>query len=532
MPTVTIDNIPVYQAVIGSAGTGMVRISLVDDPAVQSNFQHFDSSHRPVLFRVEDEEKRLILGCVMRADFPIYRRDKEMGEYYIIYKAETIREMAQQYLAEGRQNDVNLMHAAGSDVEGVEMVQYFLKDTAKGIAPEGFADIADGSLFAEFHVLNDEVWEAVKEGTYQGFSLEGYFDLVPERDAEEVQDIVDRLAGKFAKLFKITNMGKVKKILARLLQEMATVTTDKGVLAWDGDDEIKVGDKVYLIDEDENRTEAPDGDYAQEDGTVIVVANGEVTEIREPAAPAEDPEPASFAEAETDNGTLQWEGQDDLKAGDEVFIADGEGNRNPAPDGEYRTPDGKVIVVADGKVTEIRDDSAEVSEEEKAVKARKETALAKIQKFSESYDEKVSKISDALAAEGLREFYVDEAADDYAVAVVFDDDWYGKAYRYSVSWNEDGTAAVSDPVEVKMIWVPVDFKSPFDSEPSATEQENEQLRAQVQELTAKVEKLSAEPAAKPAHEELKEAGKGVQLEGNANSRGSARIAYLMGLGND
>ena len=535
MPTVTIDNIPVYQAVIGSAGTGMVRISLVDDPAVQSNFQHFDSSHRPVLFRVEDEEKRLILGCVMRADFPIYRRDKDMGEYYIIYKAETIREMAQQYLAEGRQNDVNLMHVAGSDVEGVEMVQYFLKDTAKGIAPEGFSDIADGSLFAEFHVLNDEVWEAVKEGTYQGFSLEGYFDLVPEKDAEEVQDIVDRLAGKFAKLFKITNMGKVKKILARLLQEMATVTTDKGVLAWDGDDEIKVGDKVYLIDEDENRTEAPDGDYAQEDGTVIVVANGEVTEIREPAAPAEEPEPASFAEAETDNGTLQWEGQDDLKAGDEVFIADGEGNRNPAPDGEYRTPDGKVIVVADGKVTEIRDDSAEVSEEEKAVKARKEAALAKIQKFSESYDEKYKKIADAVAAlvgESVY-FYVIEAGDDFAVVNQYtEDDWYGKDYRYSVSWNEDGTAAVSDPVEVKKIWVPVDFKSPFDSEPSAVEQENEQLRAQVQELTAKVEKLSAEPAAKPAHEELKEAGKGVQLEGDANSRGSARIAYLMGLGND
>ena len=36
------------------------------------------------------------------------------------------------------------------------------------------------ALFAEFHVLNDEVWAKVKDGTYRGFSLEGAFELVPE----------------------------------------------------------------------------------------------------------------------------------------------------------------------------------------------------------------------------------------------------------------------------------------------------------------------------------------------------------------
>ena len=38
----------------------------------------------------------------------------------------------------------------------------------------------------------------------------------------------------------------------------------------------------------------------------------------------------------------------------------------PAPDGEYRTEDKKVIVVVDGKVAEIRDDEAEVAPEEEA----------------------------------------------------------------------------------------------------------------------------------------------------------------------
>ena len=164
------------------------------------------------MYAVQDEEKRLVLGVVMRADFPIYRRSEEMGEFYVIYKADTIRTMAEKYLAENRQNLVNLMHQDGSEVEGVQMVQYFIKGA--GLSPEGFDDIADGSLFAEFHVTNDEVWDAIKDGTYRGFSLEGVFDLAPERSVDYVEEVVNALDGFFSRLFKnqpkIYNKMKMK----------------------------------------------------------------------------------------------------------------------------------------------------------------------------------------------------------------------------------------------------------------------------------------------------------------------------------
>ena len=109
MSIVTINGIPVYDAIISDEECGMFKISLVDDPAVMSNFMAFDSQRRHLMYAIEDEEKRLVRGCIMRADFPIYRRDDRMGEYYVIYKAEQIRKMAEKYLLEGRQNDVNLM---------------------------------------------------------------------------------------------------------------------------------------------------------------------------------------------------------------------------------------------------------------------------------------------------------------------------------------------------------------------------------------------------------------------------------------
>ena len=66
----------------------------------------------------------------------------------------------------------------------------------------------------------------------------------------------------------------------------------------------------------------------------------------------------------TDQGIIYWESDEDLKEGDEVFVEDAEGNRTPAPDGDYTTSDGKIIVVVDGKVAEIKDAEAEVAPEE------------------------------------------------------------------------------------------------------------------------------------------------------------------------
>jgi hypothetical protein len=496
---VTIGGIPVYDAVISDEETGMFKISLVDDPAVMSNFQAFDAARKPILYAIQDEEKRLVRGCIMRADFPIYRRDSKMGEYYVIYKADTIRLMAEKYLLEGRQNDVNLMHRDGSDVDGVQMVQYFIK--GDGIRVDGFDDCADGSLFGEFHVVNDEIWDEIKAGTYKGFSLEGVFDLVPEQDKDEIQEIVDILDGAFRKHFKNqSDMGKLKRLketLAKLLQEFGNVTTDKGVLSWDGDDDLKAGDSVYVEDAEGNRTPAADGDYKTEDNKVIVVVEGKVSEIKDAEAEVD----SEFIE--TDKGKLEWDNEEeDLKEGDAVYVRDEDGNRIPAPDGDYTTEDGKVIKVADGKVTEIVDPKAQVSEEE--VKAKRISKFHKIKEaFEESFDTKMREISNAIAAViNTENFYLVDAGEDFGVVETWNEDWTESHYfRYAITWNEDGTAKAADPVEVKLMFVPMDMESPF---AKGNEEEMAALKAENASLKKEVAKLKKTPAAKPAHQEVKE----------------------------
>jgi hypothetical protein len=186
---------PLYAVSVDPEETGMFCISLVDDPATEVDFLAFNKDEKPMEFAVQDEEKRMVRGVVMTCDSPIYRRDKNGYEYYVTYSKDTIRTMAEKYLAMGFQNNVDEMHSWELE-EGIHMQEFFIKDTENGINPKGFESVKDGSLFAQFHVLNDDVWNAIKDGTYKGFSLAGQFAVEPVEDDEEfssIMEIIDKI---------------------------------------------------------------------------------------------------------------------------------------------------------------------------------------------------------------------------------------------------------------------------------------------------------------------------------------------------
>lgn len=186
----TINGKPLYEINVDSEDAGMFCISLVDDPATESMFLAFrNEENEPMTFSVQDEEKRMVRGVVMLADTPIIRRDKAGNEYYVTYSKDTLRVMAERYLKNGFQNNVDTMHNFQLE-EGVYMQEFFFKDVANGVNPKGFESVNDGSLFALFHIENDDIWNAVKNKTFKGFSLAGAFALDPVENDEEFSSVM------------------------------------------------------------------------------------------------------------------------------------------------------------------------------------------------------------------------------------------------------------------------------------------------------------------------------------------------------
>ena len=279
------NKLPIYNAEIKDERDGIIAISFVEEPAVESNFMLF-GKQIPLFFA--NEEKKNILGVIMRADFPIYRRDEDGNEFYVTYSADTIAKMAQKYFVSGAVNTTSINHN-GEVLDGVNLVQWYIKDTNKGIAPNGFDDVKDGSLFAEFHIENENLWTACKDGTFKGFSLEGYFTT------EKTNLKSDKMENKI--------MQKVRELLVKL----AKVTTDKGELSYEGD--LEVGTEVV----DANGVAVSDGEYTLEDGKIIVIKDGKVEAIKEAvdleeevrAEPAEPAEPAEESVSKADFDALK-----------------------------------------------------------------------------------------------------------------------------------------------------------------------------------------------------------------------------------
>ena len=99
-------------------------------------------------------------------------------------------------------------------------------------------------------------------------------------------------------------------------------------------------------------------------------------------------------------------------------------------------------------------------------------------------------------------WYLYEAGDDYAVIESMDEEtWESRYFRYSIKWNEDGSAEASDETEVKLMFVPMDMESPF---AKGNEEEMAALKAENASLKKEIAKMKKVSAAKPAHEEVKD----------------------------
>ena len=194
----TINGLPVYIAQINNTEEGILDISLVDCPAINRDFVLF--SQDKVNFSIQNEEKRIISGVVMLADTPIYRKSPTAGEYYIVFTRDIIEMMVEKMSFEGKLNNITLNHD-GQLVEGVTLVELFIKDSSKGLNPTYLPDVTEGSLIASYKVENEDIWNQIKAGEFRGFSLSGIFSAIPSLD-QPLDDILDLLYQLKAKYLK------------------------------------------------------------------------------------------------------------------------------------------------------------------------------------------------------------------------------------------------------------------------------------------------------------------------------------------
>jgi hypothetical protein len=163
-------------------------------------------------FKDFNEEKRMVTAPVMVAETPIARWNPDLGKYFVKFKPETIEKMMKKYFRENKIHKVNVNHDSKQKKDGVYMMESYIVGDRN--TSNLFPDLPEGSWVATYYVDNDEVWEKIKSGEYNGFSLEGYFiekyeDDMIEKVKEELEAIIesnDTDENKEYKIKKILNI--------------------------------------------------------------------------------------------------------------------------------------------------------------------------------------------------------------------------------------------------------------------------------------------------------------------------------------
>lgn len=165
-----------------------LAVSLVNKPAVESDFQFFSEQKIEKFVGVEGE-RRMIYGCALRPSFPIYRNNGE-EEYYLEFSKEAIDKISKNYFKMGFQT--NWTEAHKDEVEGLTITESWIKESMtmdKSVALGLDADLPIGTWFIGCYCENDDIWRKVREGSYLGFSIEALIGVEEfEKQVEEINE--------------------------------------------------------------------------------------------------------------------------------------------------------------------------------------------------------------------------------------------------------------------------------------------------------------------------------------------------------
>lgn len=264
--------LPVFKIVITDE-TEMLVNSFVDVPA---HLHAFIANKNLMKFEL-NEEKREVFGVVIAANQPIYYYSDEIPECYIIFDEKSIKLIAENYFANNRQNLIDIDHDYKIRENAVVMLESYFTDDEK----KSPFNVEPGSWVMRYAIKDNEIWQKIKSGEVNGFSIAGNFGL-------------EKL--NFNNKMNMKTKTLKEKILAILQMEEPATMVD--VQTVDGkkmqvENELAVGNKLYAIAEDGSSILAPKGDYVvlidEKQKKVVVDELGVIVAIEE-IAPAAEPE--------------------------------------------------------------------------------------------------------------------------------------------------------------------------------------------------------------------------------------------------
>ncbi len=218
-----------YELQIEDNEDEVFAISLVENPAIESDFIYFDKE--VIQFASVNEEKRIVLGPILIPDKKILRVDAANDPYEVYFTKDTVAKLAQNYLMKKYNDKATLEHA--SKINGVTLVESWVKESKINDKSNMYGlNLPIGTWVGMFKITDDKIWnDYVKTGKVKGFSIEGLFShklvkasgiiLDTQEEQIAIELIKDILLEKEINLAQMTD-AQAAKVLAKIKHILRT----------------------------------------------------------------------------------------------------------------------------------------------------------------------------------------------------------------------------------------------------------------------------------------------------------------------
>ena len=174
------------EMLIDSEYNGVFAMSLVDKPAIEEDFVKL--SEQRIELKIVDEEKRIVIGFALVPDKKIVRRTDKGTEYDIMFSKQTVVQAAELFMKNLKGNEFTLEHEDNTD--GVNIIESWIVEDAKNDKSNIYNLGAKGGEWCLMSKIdNQKVWDEIKLGTYNGYSIEGKF--FSNKEALKEVEVID-----------------------------------------------------------------------------------------------------------------------------------------------------------------------------------------------------------------------------------------------------------------------------------------------------------------------------------------------------
>ena len=163
--------------------SGVNAVSIVENPAIQSDFIALAENETPIQLAEVSKDKRILMGAALIPDKPIYR-NMDGEEFYIYFSKETVRQAAELFFKRSNHQNATLEHSQA--LSGMTVFEsWIIEDSQLDKSRKYGLELPEGTWMVSMKVDDEDIWNNyVKNNKVFGFSIEGQFANKLVKDVE------------------------------------------------------------------------------------------------------------------------------------------------------------------------------------------------------------------------------------------------------------------------------------------------------------------------------------------------------------